>query len=117
MLLTNLLKSKRRSRIKRSILWNERRMTLTIRRKMMRKKLPGCTYLSSKRSMRKTKEIRKSRKGKRKTKEDARRRLTWRMQPDTFRGSGSGSRRLESSLPRKRRRAEREAKRRRSDDL
>jgi hypothetical protein len=66
--------------------------------------------------MRKTNETKKSRRDRKRTKGDAKRRLTWKMQLDTFKESGSGSKRSESSLRRKRRRAERVAKRRRSDD-
>ncbi len=41
--------------------------------------------------MRKIREIRKNRRGKKRMREDAKRRLRWKMQPDTYRENGNGS--------------------------
>jgi len=72
-------------------------MTLTTRKKKMRRRSPECINSSSRRSMRRTSVTKKNKIARKRMNADAEKRSRWRMQLDTFRESGNGSKKLENS--------------------
>ncbi len=82
----------------------------------MTRRLLGCTLLFSKRLMRRTNDLKKRKSVRKSSKERREKKWTWKMQPDTSKESGNGTKKRARILPkREAKRAERARNQRRSD--